>query len=72
MGGFFGSLFGGGNTSPPPVIMPAVPAPVDNTEKIKAAAAAEAERIKKRKGFASTIVSNGVDDITNLKKTMGE
>lgn len=74
MGGFISAIFGGGDTSPPPVIMPSVASPVDDTEKIKAAAAAEAERVKKRKGAESTIqtTSQGIlQPATTLKQTLG-
>ncbi len=74
MGGFISSIFGGGNSSPPPVIIPSVPAPVDNSAQIKAAAQAEAERIKKRKGAASTIQTAAEGVLTpapTLKTTLG-
>jgi len=74
MGGFISSLFGGGVQSPPPVIIPPVASPVDNTEKIKAAAQAEAERVKKRKGAASTIQTTAqgiLQPATVLKQTLG-
>jgi hypothetical protein len=73
MGNFISAIFGGGE-SPPPVIVPTVASPVDNSEKIKAAAQAEAERVKKRKGAASTIqtTAQGVlQPATTFKATLG-
>jgi hypothetical protein len=72
MGGIL-SIFGGGSSAPA-VITPSVAAPADNTEKIKAAAQAEAERVRKRKGAASTIqtAAQGVlEPAATFKATLG-
>ncbi len=73
MGGFISSLFGGGQSTPD-IVYPTVASPADNTAKIKAAAQAEAERIKKRKGAASTIqtAAQGVlEPAATFKATLG-
>jgi hypothetical protein len=73
MGGFISSLFGGASSAPA-VITPTVAAPADNSEKIKAAAQAEAERVRKRKGAASTIqtAAQGVlEPAATFKQVLG-
>jgi len=75
MGGFLGSLFGGG-ASTPEVIVPSVASPDDavSKERAKIVAQAEAERIKKRKGAASTIMTaaqGALTPATTLKATLG-
>lgn len=61
-----GSLFS--KPSPPPAPAPIV---TDDTESVKEAARAEAERMRKRRGMKSTILTGpgGVMDTASILKT---
>ena len=58
-----------------PKVQTVQPAVTEDDERVKAAAALEAERMKKRKGFMSTIMtgSGGLSgEATTEKKKLGE
>lgn len=54
-----GNWFGGGGGTPPPTVAAKDPAPAPSagTEAVKEAAKREMDKIRKRKGFSSTILT---------------